>query len=107
MEARTNPDQRITGFEFGKEIVIKLLPKRAAVLHWMPSSDATESGSEELICIDRFGDIRSFIISENDVRTLPSASTDATKKEAADGDEQDQMDSPDDRRCRSSWDTSA
>ncbi|SJX66293.1 related to TRM82-subunit of a tRNA methyltransferase complex [Sporisorium reilianum f. sp. reilianum] len=86
----------ITGFEFGKEIVIKLLPKRAAVLHWMPSSDSTPTGSEELICIDRFGDIRSFIVNENDVRTLPSAEANAGKKHGAEVDEQDQMDSPDD-----------
>lgn len=86
-------DQRIDGFEFGKEIVIKLLPKRAAVLHWMPPSDATSSGSEELICIDRFGDVRSFIINQDDVRTLPSAES---KKNGAEVDEQDQMDSPDD-----------
>ncbi|EST07297.1 WD40 repeat [Kalmanozyma brasiliensis GHG001] len=86
-------DQRIEGFEFGKGIVIKLLPKRAAALHWMPPSDATPRGSEELICIDRFGDIRSFIINEHDVRTLPSAES---KKNGAEIDEQDQMDSPDD-----------
>lgn len=88
-------DGSITGFEFGKEIVIKLLPKRAAILHWMPRSDATPAGSEELICIDRFGDVRSFMVNENDVRTLPSASTDSAGKDAQ-VDEQDQMDSPDD-----------
>ncbi|CBQ71266.1 conserved hypothetical protein [Sporisorium reilianum SRZ2] len=91
-----NADGTIAGFEFGKEIVIKLLPKRAAVLHWMPSSDSTPTGSEELICIDRFGDIRSFIVNENDVRTLPSAEANAGKKDGAEVDEQDQMDSPDD-----------
>ncbi|KAJ9475954.1 tRNA (guanine-N(7)-)-methyltransferase non-catalytic subunit TRM82 [Pseudozyma hubeiensis] len=85
-------DGSITGFEFGKEIVIKLLPKRAAVLHWMSPSDSTPSGSEELVCIDRFGDVRSFLINENDVRTLPSAN----KAEAAVADEQDEMDSPTD-----------
>lgn len=84
-------DNSITGFEFGKEIVIKLLPKRAAILHWLPRSDATPEGSEELIEIDRFGDVRSFLVNENDVRTLPSAS-----KDEAQADEQDQMDSPED-----------
>ncbi|SNX87882.1 related to TRM82 - subunit of a tRNA methyltransferase complex [Melanopsichium pennsylvanicum] len=86
-------DGGITGFKFGEEIVIKLLPKRAAILHWMPPSGSTPVGSEELICIDRFGDVRSFIVNENDVRTLPSASIYANDKDA---DEQDQMDSPDD-----------
>ncbi|GAC94182.1 hypothetical protein PHSY_001753 [Pseudozyma hubeiensis SY62] len=85
-------DGGISGFEFGKEIVVKLLPKRAAVLHWMPPGDSTPSGSEELICIDRFGDVRSFMINENDVRTLPSAN----KAEGAAADEQDEMDSPTD-----------
>ncbi|CCF49103.1 hypothetical protein NDA14_005461 [Ustilago hordei] len=84
-------DNSITGFEFGKEIVIKLLPKRAAILHWLPRSDATPQGSEELIVVDRFGDVRSFLVNEDDVRTLPSAS-----KDGAQADEQDQIDSPDD-----------
>lgn len=86
---------KITGFEFGKETVIKLLPKRAAILHWMSPSDSTPAGSEELICIDRFGDVRSFMVNDNDVRTLPSASVHATGKQAQ-VNEQDQMDSPDD-----------
>lgn len=85
-------DNRITGFEFGKEIVIKLLPKRAAVLHWMPPSASTPIGSEELICIDRFGDVRSFMVNENDIRTLPSA----IRPEGTEADEQDEMDSPTD-----------
>ncbi|GAC76355.1 WD repeat protein WDR4 [Moesziomyces antarcticus T-34] len=89
-------DNRITGFEFGKEIVIKLLPKRAAVLHWMPPTDNTPAGSEELIVIDRFGDVRSIMVNENDVRTLPSTSPDADAKVDASADEQDQMDSPTD-----------
>ncbi|KAJ1024185.1 hypothetical protein NDA16_003024 [Ustilago loliicola] len=84
-------DNSITGFKFGKEIVIKLLPKRAAILHWLPRSDAIPAGSEELIVIDRFGDVRSFLVNENDVRTLPSNS-----KAEAQADEKDQMDSPDD-----------
>ncbi|KAI3480564.1 hypothetical protein L1887_57284 [Cichorium endivia] len=83
-------------FEFGKEIVIKLLPKRAAVLHWMPPTDNTPAGSEELIVIDRFGDVRSIMVNENDVRTLPSTSPDADAKVDASADEQDQMDSPTD-----------
>ncbi|TKY87464.1 hypothetical protein EX895_003478 [Sporisorium graminicola] len=91
-----NTDQSITGFEFGKEIVIKLLPKRAAVLHWMPPNDSTPSGSEELICIDRFGDIRSFLVHEDDVRVLPSTEGSTSKRDEAEVDEQDQMDSPSD-----------
>ncbi len=91
---RSAADQSITGFEFGKEIVIKLLPKRAAVLHWMPRSSVTPAGSEELIVIDRFGDVRSILVNEDDVRTLPSASTDSAQ--GAQQDEQDEMDSPTD-----------
>lgn len=83
-------DKSITGFEFGKEIVIKLLPKRAAILHWLPPSDSTPTGSEELIVIDRFGDVRSFMVNEGDIRTLPSVSIEAQ------ADNEDQMDSPDD-----------
>ncbi|KAJ1020357.1 hypothetical protein NDA18_005953 [Ustilago nuda] len=84
-------DNSITSFEFGKEIVIKLLPKRAAILHWLPRSDATPQGSEELIVVDRFGDVRSFLVNKDDLRTLPSAS-----KDGAQADEQDQIDSPND-----------
>ncbi|CDU24249.1 related to TRM82-subunit of a tRNA methyltransferase complex [Sporisorium scitamineum] len=91
-----NADQSIKGFEFGKEIVIKLLPKRAAVLRWLPRNDSTPSGSEELICIDRFGDIRSFLVNQNDVRLLPSADASAANKDGAEVNEQDQMDSPTD-----------
>lgn len=89
-------DQSIQGFEFGKEIVIKVLPKRAAILHWLAPNHSTPSGSEELIVIDRFGDVRSILVNENDVRTLPSSSANSTNQGAAQIDEQDQMDSPDD-----------
>lgn len=84
------PNGDVDGFELGKEILIKHLPKRAAILHWMkPRND---SATEELVVVDRFGDVRSFL--------LDPSSTDAPKPTSIaydTADEQDEMDSPTDR----------
>ncbi|PWY97862.1 hypothetical protein BCV70DRAFT_42281 [Testicularia cyperi] len=97
-------DGSITGFGFGKEVLIKHLPKRAAILHWMnpvgSQSRLDKDAAEELIVVDRFGDVRSFILDSTSSYIPPTvaaatAASASTSTQPTD-DEQDQMDSPTD-----------
>ncbi|KAN0063551.1 tRNA (guanine-N(7)-)-methyltransferase non-catalytic subunit trm82 [Thecaphora frezii] len=79
------------GLAEGKEVLVKPLPKRAAILRWLQPNEGDEA--EELVVVDKFGDLRSFLV---DSSTVASHMAAAPAAEAREGQEQDEMDRPTD-----------
>ncbi|EPQ26275.1 uncharacterized protein PFL1_06210 [Pseudozyma flocculosa PF-1] len=86
------------GLAQGKEVLIKALPKRAAILQWLQPADGQDA--EELVVVDKFGDLRSFQVSPSTTAAQSAAPPPAETSGAKDDEAHDDMDRPTDPSMR-------